>query len=95
MKGDMESLHHHFKLFTEGFCIPEGECTPASSTRRASSASTGLGRRQQAVPHEDPRAGLSRTCRRWTEWRAATCWPTLCDHRHQDIVFGEIDGKSS
>jgi NADH-quinone oxidoreductase subunit D len=25
MKGDMESLIHHFKLFTEGFCIPEGE----------------------------------------------------------------------
>ena len=25
MKGDMESLIHHFKLFTEGFCLPEGE----------------------------------------------------------------------
>ena len=25
MKQDMESLIHHFKLFTEGFCIPEGE----------------------------------------------------------------------
>lgn len=25
MKGDMESLIHHFKLFTEGFCVPEGE----------------------------------------------------------------------
>jgi len=25
MKGDMESLIHHFKLFTEGYCIPEGE----------------------------------------------------------------------
>ncbi len=25
MKGDMESLIHHFKLFTEGFCPPEGE----------------------------------------------------------------------
>ena len=25
MKEDMESLIHHFKLFTEGFCIPEGE----------------------------------------------------------------------
>ena len=25
MKEDMESLIHHFKLFTEGYCIPEGE----------------------------------------------------------------------
>ena len=25
MKADMEALIHHFKLFTEGFCIPEGE----------------------------------------------------------------------
>jgi len=25
MKENMESLIHHFKLFTEGYCIPEGE----------------------------------------------------------------------
>jgi NADH-quinone oxidoreductase subunit D len=25
MKGDMESLIHHFKYFTEGFSVPEGE----------------------------------------------------------------------
>jgi NADH-quinone oxidoreductase subunit D len=25
MKGDMESLIHHFKLFSEGYCVPEGE----------------------------------------------------------------------
>jgi len=25
MKGNMESLIHHFKLFTEGYCIPRGE----------------------------------------------------------------------
>lgn len=25
MKGDMESLIHHFKLFTEGYCVPQGE----------------------------------------------------------------------
>lgn len=25
MKNDMEALIHHFKLFTEGFCLPQGE----------------------------------------------------------------------
>ena len=25
MKQDMEALIHHFKLFTEGYCVPEGE----------------------------------------------------------------------
>ena len=25
MKEDMESLIHHFKLFTEGYCVPQGE----------------------------------------------------------------------
>ena len=25
MKEDMEAMIHHFKLFTEGYCVPEGE----------------------------------------------------------------------
>jgi len=29
MKADMESLIQHFKLFTEGFCLPEGEAYAA------------------------------------------------------------------
>jgi NADH-quinone oxidoreductase subunit D len=29
MKEDMAALSHHFKLFTEGFCIPVGECYAA------------------------------------------------------------------
>ena len=29
MKSDMETLIHHFKLFTEGYCIPEGEAYAA------------------------------------------------------------------
>ncbi len=29
MKADMESLIHHFKLFTEGFCLPPGEAYAA------------------------------------------------------------------
>jgi NADH-quinone oxidoreductase subunit D len=29
MKSNMEELIHHFKLFTEGFCVPEGEAYSA------------------------------------------------------------------
>lgn len=29
MKADMESMIHHFKLFTEGFCLPAGEAYAA------------------------------------------------------------------
>ena len=29
MKEDMEALIHHFKLFTEGYCVPEGEAYAA------------------------------------------------------------------
>jgi NADH-quinone oxidoreductase subunit D len=29
MKGDMEALIHHFKLFTEGYTVPEGEAYAA------------------------------------------------------------------
>ncbi len=29
MKSNMEDLIHHFKLFTEGFCVPEGEAYAA------------------------------------------------------------------
>ncbi len=29
MKGDMEALIHHFKLYTEGYCLPEGEAYAA------------------------------------------------------------------
>jgi NADH-quinone oxidoreductase subunit D len=29
MKADMEALIHHFKLFTEGYCVPRGEAYAA------------------------------------------------------------------
>ena len=50
MKDDMEALIHHFKLFTEGYCVPAGETyaaveAPEGRVRRL----PGLRRRQQAV----------------------------------------------
>ncbi len=42
MKGDMESLIHHFKLMTEGYRCPRARLTPPSKRPRASSASTSM-----------------------------------------------------
>ena len=73
MKENMEELIHHFKLFTEGMHVPAGR------NLRRGRASEGrvrhlsdFRRRQQAVPAEDPRAGLSCISRRSTRWRAGT-----------------------
>jgi NADH-quinone oxidoreductase subunit D len=40
MKSGMEDLIHHFKLYSEGFRVPQGEAYAAVEARRASSAST-------------------------------------------------------
>ena len=60
MKSNMEELIHHFKLFTEGMHVPVGRGL------RGGRASEGrvrhlprVRRRQQALPPEDPCAGLS------------------------------------
>jgi NADH:ubiquinone oxidoreductase subunit D len=37
MKGNMEELIHHFKLFTEGMHVPRVRCMRRSSIRRVSS----------------------------------------------------------
>jgi len=34
MKADMESMIHHFKLFSEGYCVPAGEVYARLSIRR-------------------------------------------------------------
>ena len=39
MKHSMEALIHHFKLYTEGYHVPEGETYTAVEAPRASSAS--------------------------------------------------------
>ena len=59
MKVDMEELIHHFKLFTEGMHVPAGRGlrrgrAPEGRVRHLPR----LRRRQQAVPLQDPRAGL-------------------------------------
>ena len=77
MKGDMEELIHHFKLFTEGYSraggrglrrgrAPEGRVRHLPRVRR----------RQQAVSPEVPRAGLRAPGGARRDGARATCSPT-------------------
>ena len=59
MKDDMEALIHHFKLFTEGYCVPAGESYAAVEAPKGEfGLLPGVRRRQQAVPPQMPRARL-------------------------------------
>ena len=59
MKGDMESLIHHFKLMTEGYCVPGRRgLRGGRGTEGRARRLPGVGRRQQAVPSQGARAGL-------------------------------------
>jgi NADH-quinone oxidoreductase subunit D len=59
MKANMEELIHHFKLFTEGMHVPEGEAYAAVEHPKGEfGVYCGLRRRQQALPHEASLAGL-------------------------------------
>jgi NADH-quinone oxidoreductase subunit D len=90
MKSNMEELIHHFKLFTEGFHVPEAR----PMRRRASQGRVrhlhGQRRRQQAVPPEDPRPALP-------TWpldemaRGHMIADAVAIIGTMDIVFGEID----
>jgi NADH:ubiquinone oxidoreductase subunit D len=79
MKDDMEALIHHFKLFTEGYCVPAGEAYAAVEAPKgefgAYIVSDGANKPfRSSCARRD-----SRTCRRWTKSCAATCcrtwWP--------------------
>ena len=77
MKGDMESLIHHFKLMTEGYSVPEGETYAAIEHPKGEfGIYLVVRRREQAVPPEDPPARGSCTWRPWRRWSPGTCWRT-------------------
>ena len=77
MKGDMESLIHHFKLFTEGYCVPEGESYAAVEAPKGEFGvylvSDGANKPYRA---EVPRAGFPAPRRARRNDARATCWPT-------------------
>lgn len=92
MKSDMESLIHHFKSFTEGYCIPKGEAYAAVEHPKGEfgiyMVSDGANKpyrvkiRAGGFAHL---AALDEMCRGHLLADAVTILSS------QDIVFGEID----
>ncbi len=92
MKGDMESLIHHFKLFTEGFCLPEGEAYAAVEHPKGefgiylvSDGANKPYRMKIRAPGFAHLAGLDEMCRGHMLADVVAIIGT------QDIVFGEVD----
>ncbi len=92
MKGDMESLIHHFKLFTEGFCIPESEAYVAVEHPKGefgvymiSDGANKPYRVKIRAPGFAHMAGLDEMVRGHMLADVVTILGTL------DIVFGEVD----
>lgn len=92
MKLDMEALIHHFKLFTEGFCLPAGEAYAAVEHPKGEFGvylvSDGANKpyrlkiRAAGFPHL---AALDEMC------RGHMIADVVAILSSQDIVFGEID----
>ena len=92
MKGDMESLIHHFKLFTEGYCIPEGETYAAVEAPKGefgiylvSDGANKPYRVKIRAPGFAHLASMNEMCRGHMLADVVAVIGTL------DIVFGEID----
>ncbi|WP_131795741.1 NADH-quinone oxidoreductase subunit D [Fluoribacter gormanii] len=92
MKEDMESLIHHFKLFTEGFCLPRGEVYSAVEAPKGEfgiyMVSDGANKPYRLKIRAPGFAHLS-------SYDAMTRGHMIADGvailASQDIVFGEID----
>ncbi|MBI3897863.1 MAG: NADH-quinone oxidoreductase subunit D [Gammaproteobacteria bacterium] len=92
MKADMEALIHHFKLFTEGYCAPEGEVYAAVEAPKGefgvyliSDGANKPYRVKLRAPGFAHLAALDEMCRGHMIADLVAIIGT------QDIVFGEID----
>jgi NADH-quinone oxidoreductase subunit D len=92
MKGDMESLIHHFKLFTEGFCIPAGEAYAAVEHPKGEFGvyliSDGANKPYRLKVRA---AGFSHLAALDEMCRGHMLADAVAILSSQDIVFGEID----
>ena len=92
VKDDMESLIHHFKLFTEGYCLPEGEVYSAIENPKGefgvyivSDGANKPYRIKMRAPSFAHLAAMDEMSRGHMLSDVVTIIGT------QDIVFGEID----
>ncbi len=92
MKDSMEALIHHFKLFTEGFCIPEGEAYAAVEAPKGefgvylvSDGANKPYRMKVRAPSFVHLAAMDEMCRGHMLADAVAILATI------DIVFGEVD----
>ena len=92
MKEDMEALIHHFKLFTEGFCIPQGEAYAAVEAPKGEFGvyliSDGANKPYRLKLRAPGFAHLSAMDEMVTGHMLADVVAVIGT---QDIVFGEID----
>jgi len=72
MKQNMEELIHHFKLFTEGMHVPEGECYAAVEHPKGEFGIYMVSDGANKPYRLKIRARVSPTCRRWTKWHVVT-----------------------
>jgi NADH-quinone oxidoreductase subunit D len=92
MKDDMESLIHHFKLFTEGYSVPEGEAYAAVEHRKGEFGDVlGVGRREQAVSPQVRAPGFPHLASLNEMVVGHMLADVVAVIGTQDIVFGEID----
>ena len=92
MKVEMESLIHHFKMFTEGYCVPKGEIYSAVEAPKGefgiymiSDGANKPYRLKIRAPGFAHIAALNEMCKDHMLSDVVTIIGT------QDIVFGEID----
>jgi NADH-quinone oxidoreductase subunit E len=75
MKRSMEALIHHFKLYTEGYKVPEGEVYAAVEAPKGEFGVYLVSDGTNKPYRCKMRAPGLRICRPWTSCAAATCWP--------------------
>lgn len=92
MKEDMEALIHHFKLFTEGYCVPAGEVYAAVEHPKGEFGiylvSDGANKPYRVKIRAAGFSHLAALCEMSKGHMLADAVAILAS---QDIVFGEID----